>query len=250
MRYAVCSLALFLAAPAFAQAPESAEAVVKKAVAAHGGADKLDKLRAGESKLKGEMSVFGMDLEFTGSMVYQLPDKFRLDINTDVMGQKLAIVQVANGSKLKNTVNGMATPLGEAEQAELKQAAMMQEVTQLTPLLEGKKYTLKLEKDADVDGKPAHVVLVTAKDFKDTRLYFDAKSGLLVKTERKGLAPSMGEPKEVTEETLLSDYKKVDGVMVPMKMIVNHDGKKFMTMTVTEAKLMEKADAKTFAVDD
>jgi len=38
--------------------------------------------------------------------------------------------------------------------------------------------------------------------------------------------------------------------MIPMKMLVNHDGKKFMTMTVVEAKLMDKVDAKTFAIDD
>ncbi len=248
MRYAVCSLALFLAAPAFAQ--DDAAAVVKKAIAAHGGADALNKYQAGSYKVKGDMSVFGMDIDFTGAMTYQVPDKYRMEINAEVMGQKLAVVQVVNGKTVKNTINGMATPLGDAEKAELQQAAMIQEVSQLTPLLDSKKYTIKAEKDADVNDKPCSVVLVTAKDFKDTRLFFDKKSGLLVKTERKGLAPSMGEPKEVNEETLLSDYKKVDGVAIPMKLVVNHDGKKFMTMTVSDAKVMEKADPKAFAVDD
>ena len=94
------------------------------------------------------------------------------------------------------------------------------------------------------------MVLVTAKDLNDTKLSFDKKTGLLTKVERKGLAPSMGEPTEVTEETVMSDFKKVDGVMQPTKMVVTHDGKKFMTMTVTDTKLMEKADAKAFALDD
>ena len=233
-------------APSAAQAPDSAEAVVKKAIDAHGGADVLKKFQAGESKFKGEMTVFGMDLEFTAKLVYQLPDKFRMEIDTEAGGQKLAIVQVVNGEKVKSTLNGMPTPVEDAEKKELRQAAMLQEVSQLTPLLEGKKYTLKLEKPTD----DANVVLVTAKDLNDTRLSFDKKTGLLVKTQRKGLAPGMGESREVEEETVMSDFKKVDGMVLPMTLVVNHDGKKFMSMTVTEAKLMEKADPKAFAVDD
>ena len=240
----VSAVVAFALAPAPAQ--ESAEAVVKKAIEAHGGAEVLKKLTAGESTYKGDMTVFGMDLEFTAKLVYQLPDKFRMEIDTEAGGQKLAIVQVVNGAKTKSTLNGMATPLGEAEQKELRQAAMIQEISQLTPLIDGKTYTIKLEKPTD----DANVVLVTAKDLNDTKLFFDKKSGLLTKIERKGLAPSMGEPKEVTEETVMSDFKKFDGMMLPTKTMVNHDGKKFMTMTLTDAKLMEKADEKAFAVDD
>jgi outer membrane lipoprotein-sorting protein len=244
-RWLLVSAAVVLAlAPASAQ--ESAEAVVKKGIEAHGGAEVLKKLTAGESTYKGDMTVFGMDLEFTAKAIYQLPDKFRMEIDTEAGGMKLAIVQVVNGTKTKSSLNGMATPLGEAEQKELRQAAMLQEVSQLTPLIDSKTYTIKLEKPTD----DASVVLVTAKDLNDTKLFFDKKTGLLTKTERKGLAPSMGEPMEVTEETVMSDFKKFDGMMLPTKMTVNHDGKKFMTMTLTDAKLMEKAEAKAFAVDD
>ena len=244
-RWLLASAAVaFALAPVYAQ--ESAEAVVKKGIEAHGGAEVLKKLTAGEATYKGDMTVFGMDLEFTAKSVYQLPDKFRMEIDTEAGGQKLAIVQVVNGTKTKSMLNGMATPLGEPEQKELRQAAMLQEISQLTPLLDGKKYTLKLEKATD----EANVVAVTAKDLNDTKLFFDKKTGLLTKTERKGLAPSMGEPTEVTEESVMSDFKKFDGVMLPTKITVNHDGKKFMTMTVTDAKLMEKAEDKAFAVDD
>ncbi len=231
-------------------AQDTAEAVVKKAIEAHGGADVLNKYKAGSASIKGEMAVFGMDLTFTGEMTYFLPDKYKMTINADVAGQKLAIVQIANGGKYKQTINNMATPLKEAERDELLQSAMLQEVSQLTPLLGGKKYTIKAEKDSEVNGMAAAVVLVTAKGFKDTKVYFDKKTGMLVKTERKGLAPTMDEPKEVIEETFLSDYKKVEGVFQPMKVVVQHDGKKFMTMTMSDSKLMEKADEKLFATDD
>jgi hypothetical protein len=223
---------------------DDAAAVVKKAIDAHGGAAVLDRLRAGTSKLKGDMVVQGTPLEFTGEVVYELPGKFRLRLDLEVGGQKLPVVQVVNGDTVSTTLNGTAQKLGDAERAELLQSLAMQEVTQFTPLLAGNKYTLRALPDEDVGGKPAAVVLVSAKNFKDTKLCFDKGTGLLVKTSRKALAP--GNPVEVTEETVLSEYKKVDGIMTPMKMVVTHDGKKFMTEIITEAKMMEKADPKAF----
>jgi hypothetical protein len=241
------AVAVVAVAPATA---DDAKAIVEKAITAHGGADALNKFKAGSYKMKGQMIVFDMELDFTGDIIYELPNKFRMALDADVSGQKLAIVQVVDGDKTKNTLNGMMIPLKDAEKAELIQAAAMQEITQLTPLLDATRYTLKSEKDEDVEGKPAAVVLVSGKNFKDTKMYFDKTSGLLVKTSRRGLAPTMGDPKEVTEETIMSDFKDDQGIKSPMKMLVNHDGKKFMTMTVTEAKMMERADAKSFSVDD
>lgn len=249
MRKWILALAVAAVALAPTKADDAAD-VVKKAIAAHGGADVLNRYKAGTSKIKGDMTVLGMDLEFTGDLAYELPDKYKMTIVTDVAGQKLTIVQVVNGSKIKNMLNGMNLKIGDAERVELAQAAIMQEVSQLTPLVGSMKYTIKSEKDEDVNGAPAAVVMVTAKEFKATKLYFDKKSNLLVKTSRKGLAPGMGDPQEVVEDTLLTDYKKIDGMMMSMKMAVTHDGKKFMNMTVTEAKLLEKADPKTFATDE
>lgn len=237
-------------AVAFALAPlsaqESAEAVVKKAIEAHGGAETLKKFPAGQATYKGEMSLFGMDLEFTAKLVYQLPDKMRMEIDTEAGGQKLAIVQVVNGDQAVNQVNGANVPLGEAEKKELLQAAIIQDITQLTPLLEGEKYKLS----AGQPTEESSVVIVKAEGLTDTKLHFDKKTGLLTRLERKGLAPSMAEPTEVNEVTVMSDFKKFDGVMLPTKITVTHDDKKFMTMTVTDAKLLEKADAGKFAVDD
>ncbi|OWK44363.1 hypothetical protein [Fimbriiglobus ruber] len=238
-------------APVRADDAGDAKAVVTKAIEAHGGATALGKYKAGFSKIKGQMTVFGMDLDFTGDMTYELPNKYKLTISTDVNGQKLAVEQVTDGKNFKNTLNGMAVKQTDAEKNELAQAALLQDVTQLTPLLVGDKYTLKAEKDATVDDKPASVVTVSSKELKETRLFFDKKTGLLVKTERKALSPSApGETKEVNEETFLSDFKEADGVKLPMKLLVNHDGKKFMSMTVTETKLMDKAEPKTFDIAD
>ena len=49
--------------PACRAADDKAEAVVKKAIEAHGGAENLNKYTAGQFTMKGDVSVMGMDLE-------------------------------------------------------------------------------------------------------------------------------------------------------------------------------------------
>ena len=235
-----------IASPAIGQ-ENPAVAVVKKAIDAHGGADLLNKYKAGEYQVKGTIGLPFGDTDFTGEVVYQLPDQYRMTLNLDVKSAKIALVQIANGKNAKTTVNGETQKIPEAQKNEALQAAAMQEMTQLTPLLNDKKYKLKAEKDAEVGSNPAAVVVVTSEGLKDVTLFFDKKSGLLVKTSRKGLNP---EGKDVVEDSVLTDYKKTDGVQIPMTMTVTHDGKKFMSITVTGAKMLEKvADPKVFAVE-
>jgi hypothetical protein len=241
-------LGLAVAALAVATArADDAEAAVKKAIDAHGGADALKKAQSGTSTVKGEMSVMGMDLTFTGKIASTFPDKLRVEIAAEVMGQKVDIVQVVNGDKAKNSVNGMAVPIEDAQKDEMKAGMAAREAQTLVPLLDGKRYTLKAEKDAEVDGKPAAVVLVNGQGLKDAKFFFDKKTGLLVKVQRKGLTPGGGG--EVDTEAVMSDFKKVDGVMTPTKLTVHHDGKKFMTMEVTETKY-GSVPAAEFATDD
>ena len=253
MRHWFLGLTVALVAAGAAAADDKATAVVKKAIEAHGGADNLNKYKAGKFAMKGELSVMGMDLEFTGSLAYALPDKYRLQITTEVMGQKLDINQVVRGEKVKSTitVGGMTVPSpgGDAEQDELKTAMAMQEAEQLTTLLDEKRFTIKSTDEADVNGKKAAVIVVQPKAIKkEFKMYFDKESGLLVKTFHRGHGP--GDGAEVDEESFHQDYKKVNGVQVPTKLVVNHDGKKFMTVNISDYELLTKLDDKEFAFDD
>jgi outer membrane lipoprotein-sorting protein len=255
MRRLFFGLAVALCAAGLAAADDKAEAIVKKGIEAHGGADALNKYKAGRFKMKGEMSLLGMDLEFTGDLAYALPDRYRMEMSSEIMGMKLVIHQVVKGETIKSTVKigDMTAPSGgDLEKEELKLAAAMQEAEQLTPLLDSKKFAIKAADDEDVDGKKAAVVVVTPKAIdKEVKLYFDKKSGLIVKTVHKGIGPGDGgAPVEVLEETYHSDYKKVHGVQVPTKLVVNHDGKKFLTIHLSDYELLEKIDDKEFTTDD
>ncbi len=222
-----------------------ATAVIEKAIAAAGGAEALTKYPVSTAKVKGVLSVSGIEADFTGDVVTQSPDKFRLELDADIAGMKIKILQVVSGDKARMTTNGMAMPLDDAAKADLRASAAMGEIATLVPLAKGK-YAVKSEGE---EGEFA-VLSVTGKDIKEIKLYFDKKTGLLTKTSRKAIVEP-GSTAETLEETTLSDYKDIQGVKTPLKSVVTHDGKPFLTMTALETKYSDKpADAKAFALDE
>jgi predicted Zn-dependent peptidase len=65
------------------------------------------------------------------------------------------------------------------------------------------------------------------------KLFVDATTGLLV--EKVYTSSMMGPPSEM--EQLCSDYREVQGVKIPFKILVNSGGKKRFEQTVTEVKI-------------
>lgn len=246
MTRTLAGLALAAAFAASAAAQDTPAGVVQKAVDAHGGAAALKKFPAGTSRLVGKVAAPAGDLGFTGDLAFAVPGKVRLVMAIAFGDQKVEVVQVVNGDKAKQTENGKPTALTDAVRAELKESALVHELSLLYPLLDPTRFTLAAEKDAAVDGKDCAVVLVKAKGLKDVRLYFDKKTGLLSAMRRQGIGP---DGKAVDEFTTFADYKPAEGVQVPMASRVTHDGKPFLSVTVAEYKPAERLDDKLFAVE-
>jgi hypothetical protein len=238
----VAVVAVVAAQPA---GPAPAE-VVRRAIDAHGGPEVLKKYPAGTSRIAGKVTIHGNSFPFTGSLSFAVPGKVRLEMTVEAFGQKTTLVQVVNGDKVRQTEAGTPSKLDPAVQAELKESAVIQEISLLFPLLDAGKYTLSAEPPGMVDGRAASVVLVKSKGLKDARLLFDQKTGLLAGMRREGLNP---EQKKVDEFTAFSEYKAVGGMMVPMRSRVSHDGKAFLEITVTDYRPLESIDEKTFAVE-
>jgi hypothetical protein len=222
------------------------DGVVQKAIEAHGGLTVLKKFPAGASKIAGKVSINGTDFPFSGSLVFTIPGRVRSEMTMETPGQKVTVVQVVNGDKVHQTENGRRSQLDEPVQRELRESAVIQEMSLLYPLLDTTKYTLVQEKDVPVGGEDAAVIVVQSKGLKDTRLFFDRKTGRLVAMQRRGLDPSQ---KAVDEVTTFSDYKTIDGLVVPMKSKVAHDGKSFLEIIVAEYKPLEKVDDKPFMIE-
>jgi len=241
-RFACGFLGVVLVA-GFASAQDQPKDVLQKAIKAHGGEANLKKFPAGLSKIAG--IVVEPKLPFTGSVAFSVPDKVRVEMTFEVAGQKANSVQIINGRKVSQTENGTASKLSDAAVAELRESAAIQELSLLYPLLEAK-YTLAAGKDATIDGKDCATVLVKSAALKETTLAFDKKTGHLTAMLRKGLSPAQ---KVVDERTVFSEFKTIEGLVVPMKSVVSHDGRAFLEITVTEYKPMAKLNDKLFVVE-
>jgi hypothetical protein len=224
---------------------DDAKAIIEKAVKAHGGEEKLAKFKATKSRSKGTLEIMGQMLNFTQEVTTMQPDKVKEALELEVMGQKIPIVSVFNGSKGSITANGQEIPLNDTIRNELKEASNSMQIARLTPLLKGEPYTLSPVGEAQVNGKPAVGVRISNKGYRDVTLYFDKESGLMVKAERRGIDPNSGQ--EYSEERIITEYQTVEGMPAAKKVVVNRDGKKFMDVDVLEVKYLESVDENEFA---
>ena len=98
--------------------------------------------------------------------------------------------------------------------------------------------------DEKVGDKPVAGIKATGPDGKDFSLYFDKESGLPVKLVAK-VAGFMGD--EYTQDTSFSDYQDMAGIKKATKIQSKRDGEKFIDQQITEFKVLDRVDPKTFA---
>jgi hypothetical protein len=161
------------------------------------------------------------------------------------MGQKFSVIQVFDGKKGWMSLMGNVMELEGDQLKELQQEAQSRQITSLLPLLKDNGFTLATIGETKVNGKPAQGVKVSAKGIRDVELYFDTATGMVVKTIRQAY-DSQG-MKEVSQETINSDFKDADGIKYASKLVIQRDGKKFLDIEVTEYKPLETVDDSEFA---
>ncbi|HYV39891.1 MAG TPA: hypothetical protein VE988_29660 [Gemmataceae bacterium] len=236
---------LGLALPVQAQQAD-AQAILDKALKAHGDEKTALKLTASTAKGKGTISAMGMDLEFSIETWSQLPDKTKSIINLNIEGMMLEIVQVINGGKGWSSLLGMVQDL-EADQIKEAQEAMYAgRIAGLYGIKADKTLKLSPLGETKVGDKTVVGIQVTKKDKRDVNLYFDKTTNMLLKSETRATNPFT--MMEVNAETLYDNYKEVvPGVKSATKVTVNHDGKRYLEFQVSEATAVEKLDESIFA---
>jgi hypothetical protein len=233
------ALALLVAGPANAQ--NEARSVIDKAIKATGGVERLAKVKATRAKFKGTGEFPGVTADLTGESLVQFPGQLKLEVTAEVQGQKVPVIFVLSGNKAWLHLLGETTELKDEELKEAKEELYAERVQSLVPLLEDKAFTLTPLGEVKIMGQDTVGVTVAYKGYKDVNLYFDKATGLLCKTERRSLND---DKQEITEESFFSGYKEIDGVKVPMKLLVHQDGKKYLELEVTEHRFVDRlADA-------
>jgi hypothetical protein len=238
-------IVLFSISPS-ARADDEARALIEKAVKAQGLAG-VTQMPAGYSaKMKGTMELMGMTLPFSDDLIVHFPSQLKQDIQLEIMGQQIHVVQVMNGDKGWVTAAGNTMDLDQDQLKELKEQNFETEVTMLFPLLtKEKKYQFSLLGEDKVDGKPVVGVKVSKDGRRDVDLFFDKESHMLVKSASRALSPETMQ--EVPSATFYHDYKETNGYKEAKKIVVQMDGKKFLEVEILESKILDKVDENQFA---
>jgi hypothetical protein len=240
---AVAGLLAVVAPAAWAQ--DDVRPLIEKAVAAHGGKDRIAAIKAVQTRTRGTLLVAGAESPFTADTVAQPPDQFKNTLECEIQGKKQILVQVVNGDKVGLTINGQAQALGDKVLGEMKELQYAERVNTLLPLLEDRSLELSAAGEGRVNGVAVVSVRVASRGHKDIVLRFDKASGLLLAAERRTLDPNT--LREVVQEEFYGDYKDVEGLKRPMKVTVNKDGKKYMQAEVLEIRYLDKLDDKVFS---
>ncbi|HEV3235713.1 MAG TPA: hypothetical protein VGZ25_01915 [Gemmataceae bacterium] len=246
MRYSVgltLVVAGILAFAGNASADDETQALIEKAIKAHGGREKLSEKKTIQVKTKGTLEIMSSSLPFTQEMTIQPPKQLKEVIDLDVNGIKITVNTVFNDGKAWINANGKEVEVTDKIMEELKEGVYKAEVMDMVKLKD-KKYELSSLGEVTVNDKKALGVKVACKGHKDLNIYFDKETGLITKVEGQALDSTTMQ--EVAEERIITEYQDVDGHKVAKKVLINRDGKKFMEAEVVEVKFVDKLDDSHF----
>jgi len=223
-------LALSLACPsAFAQAQEPLK-IAEQYVKAAGGSKALSKIQT--MTLEGSFTNAGDGKSGTYTFDTKLPNRYYSEL---VVGDK-SVIEAYNGkSAWQQTAGGeLGTLLGQ-EGLQLEAASSYYNAHFLN--LKKNKLALAFRGHAQVGGKDALEVEVTAPTGMKREVFFDPQTHLIVKEA----GPLGG----VNQEVFYDDYRVVDGVKLPYK-IELHRGSDVYAVIITRAAINAMVGERVF----
>ncbi len=222
------------------------KAVLKKAIAAHGGAKNLTKFNGAVSKFKGTIEFKGKTRDISGETTLLKPDKVKNSMTLDFDGKEIPIVIVYNGQKMWQSVLNKTEEITDDKiLTEMREGLRAEGTASFVNYLKAP-YELGALGEVKVKGQPAIGICVSKKGQRDVSYFFDKKTHLLVKTETR--VHDAQTKQEVTQEKYIVGYRDTDGLKTGARVIIHKDGKAFMDMEITESKVYEKLEESNFAM--
>jgi hypothetical protein len=244
----LCAVAVcvFLLGPrsGSAEQQEEARTIVDKAIQAHGGAEKLAKMKAQGWKAKGKMTLGDQTMMYDCDYIFASPDKFRFDLQMEAGGKKILLTAATDGKAAWEQMVPMLRDMAKEKQEEFHHNVYVMYLLQLTPLKD-KAFTLTSLGESKLGEQTLVGVKVTRPGRRDVSLYFDKKTGLLAKTSTRMFDEFS--KKDVTQETFPTGYRDKDGRKVFDKLTIQRDGKELIVEEYSGQRILDKVDAKLFA---
>jgi hypothetical protein len=218
-----------------------AQAILDKAIQALGGEEALKKAEAMTWKGKGTITFNDQERQITFHATVQGLDHYRGEIESD----EFHGVTILSGSKgWRKFGDNETRELEDEALANTKRTVYLQVIPVTLVALKGKDFKIEAAGEEKAGDKPAVAIKVTPPDGKEFTLAFDKASGLPVKL----VARVVGfQGNEFTQETTFADYKEFGGIKKATKLVSKRDGEKFRDEEITEFKILDKVDSKTFS---
>ncbi|SMG29369.1 Predicted Zn-dependent peptidase [Marivirga sericea] len=175
----------------------TAEKVLEKYFEALGGKSKIEAVKS--MKTSYSASVQGQNIS-----INEVKDNTNYKQEV-AMGPMVISKVLVNDEGVKVFQQGQEVPLPEQTKSAVKAGAKIFPELYYSEM----EATLELKNVEEINGKPAYGVSVTMPSGQSSTSYFDAESGLKVKTSSA----------QATEE--IKSYKEVDGIMIPEKRAIN-----------------------------
>jgi hypothetical protein len=221
-----------------------ARRIIEKAIEAQGGEPKLARYKG--VKISGKVTDYhkGQPIATsTGEIIRRYPFHNRTTFkSTD--GESRTQTKVLNGHKGWRKYDGQPAEDYSSSFVEgVRECVHAEEVARLTPLLSDRAYTLSLLGGTKAEAIDVIGVMVSHKDHRAVKLFFDKGTGILVKYENL-IEEDEG---EVVWETFLSGYRDFGGIKRPNRLVLKQDGKLSCVWEITEYKDLEEVDDREFA---
>jgi hypothetical protein len=219
-------------------------AVIDKAIKATGGEEKLKKIDAMTWKTKATILINGDSNPFSAQSTSRGLDHYRTEFEAEFGGNSFKGVVVVNGKKGWRKFGDQTMEMEEDGLANEKRMVYLQVIPTKLVVLKDKGYKLEAVDEKKVGDKPAAGIKVTGPDGKDFTIYFDKETGLPVRTVAKVY---FFDGQEFTQETTISDYKEFDGIKKATKSESKKDGEDYIKAEISDFKVLDKVDARTFS---
>jgi outer membrane lipoprotein-sorting protein len=203
---------------------QNTDEILERVIKAQGGRELLENIK--DVTTIADMGIIQMGISGYVTIYMKEPNKVRLDM--EFMGM---IVTNAFDGKTAWGIDpqtGIAENMPE-ELAEVMRHSSFGNSAFLDPAKYGIKYTYKGKEN--IEDKDYLVLDQVHSGGYTIALYIDPETYLIYKMKQDSFDEMMT---KIVEETIMSDYKKVEGVMTAHVLTILRDGTEFGTLTVTD----------------
>jgi outer membrane lipoprotein-sorting protein len=217
---------------------QKATDILEKFIEASGGRKLLSSVK--DTTMTGTLNIVAVGMSGSLSMHFKEPNMMRMDM--EVGGMVMTTAYDGETAWWTNPQTGATEELPADQEDEIIRMAYGNDIL-LNPDKHGVTYTLK--ESENIEGKDYFVLVQTFSDGYAQTMYIDSKTYLPYKT----VATVNQQGVEAESETFLSDYRKIDGMMVSFSVRVFYDGEEAMTMIFNEVKYNTGLEDSLFKMD-